>query len=164
MRNYIYRVFVVLVVLIIHNTIFKFFSISGIRPDLLLLVTLYAAFKYGSMEGQITGFVAGLGMDIFSGGLFGVGAFTKTLIGFVSGMFKKRIYSENVLIILVYIFIASFFNGIIFIIMNKIFMSNSINFWDYIYRILLIEIVYNCVVGVFLFALFEKLDRVFRRN
>ncbi len=164
MRNYLYRIFVVLVVLIVHNTVFKFFAISGIRPDLPLLITLFVAFKYGSMEGQITGFAAGFGMDIFSGGLFGVGAFTKTLIGFVSGVFRKKIYSENVLIIIVYIFIASFFNGIIFLFMNKIFLPGSVDFWDYIYRILLIEIVYNCLVGVFLFMLFEKLDRVFRRN
>lgn len=164
MRNYIYRVFLILIVLIIHNTVFKFLAISGIRPDLPLIITLFAAFKYGSMEGQVTGFFAGFGMDVFSGGLFGVGAFTKTLIGFVAGAFKKKIYSENVLVILVYIFIASFFNGIIFIIMNKIFLPGSVGFWDYIYRILLIEIVYNCVVGVFLFSIFEKLDRIFRRS
>lgn len=164
MKNYIYRIFLILIILILHNTVFKFFAISGIRPDLPLLITLFAAFKYGSMEGQITGFAAGLGMDIFSSHLFGVNAFTKTLVGFVSGAFRKKIYSENALVILVYIFIASFFNGIIFLILNKIFQPQGLAFWDYIIKVLLIEIIYNCVVGVILFYIFDKLDNSFRRS
>jgi rod shape-determining protein MreD len=143
--------------------VFKFFAISGVRPDLPLIITLYAAFKYGSMERQVTGFIAGLGMDSFSSHLFGVNAFTKTLIGFTAGAFRKKIYSENILVVLVYIFIASCFNGIIFLILNKIFLPQAVAFWDYIVKVLLLEIVYNCVVGVMMFALFEKMDRAFRR-
>jgi rod shape-determining protein MreD len=116
------------------------------------------------MEGQVTGFVSGLGMDLFSSHLFGVNAFTKTLIGFIAGAIKKKIYSENIVIILVYIFIASFFNGILFLILNKIFQPQIIAFWDYIINVLLLEILYNCVVGVILFVVFERLDRTFRRS
>ena len=164
MRRYIYRVFLILVITIIHNTIFKSLSIAGIRPDLLLIITLFAAFKYGSMEGQITGFISGFAMDIFSSQLFGVNAFTKTIIGFAAGHFQKRIYSENAPTILLFIFISSFFNGLIFAIMNIIFRPNAIDFWNYIVSVLLIEMVYNCIVGFIFFIIFEKLDRVFCRS
>jgi len=130
----------------------------------MLLLTLYTAFKYGSMEGQITGFLSGFGMDIFSGGLFGVHAFTKTVIGFTIGSFQKRIYTENVPTILLFIFIASFFNGLVFALMNVIFMPVLIKFWDYIINILIFEMLYNCVVGLILFLILERLDRVFVKN
>jgi rod shape-determining protein MreD len=125
---------------------------------------MFVAFKYGSMEAQVTGFISGLGMDIFSIHLFGVNAFTKTIVGFFAGLFRKRIYSENAMVIIIYIFIGSFFNGIIFALSNLIFKTGAISFWNYIYGTLIIEMLYNCVIGVPLFFLFEKSDKAFRRE
>ena len=70
---------------VVQVTLLSQFSISGARPDVVLLVVLASAFVYGPDDGAIVGFSAGLALDVFLSTPFGFTAFTYTVVGYAVG-------------------------------------------------------------------------------
>lgn len=66
-------------------------SIDFIHPDLILIILVFFALKYGQIQGTLLGFVFGFLFDFISGGIVGSSMFSKTLSGFIAGYF----YDEN---------------------------------------------------------------------
>lgn len=61
----------------------------GAYPDLVLLYLTWIALRFGRMPGMLSGFGLGLVMDALYG-TWGIHAFTKTLIGFLVGLFPAE--------------------------------------------------------------------------
>jgi rod shape-determining protein MreD len=73
-------------------------SVSGITPDLPLIVTVFVALQRGPAAGCLAGFVAGFLQDMAGGGLIGVQALTKALAGFMMGLLVGRFWVSNPLV------------------------------------------------------------------
>jgi len=54
--------------------------------NLVLVALIYLALAYGPVAGLLAGTAGGLVQDSLAGGIIGVGAFSKTLVGFVIGL------------------------------------------------------------------------------
>jgi len=63
-----------------------------IVPDFLLLAVVIAGLGRGVLWGVVTGFLLGLVQDSFAPVNFGVNAFSKVLIGFISGLIGGRVF------------------------------------------------------------------------
>lgn len=96
MRKIFFYPVTAIIFLIIQVVVFKHFKIQGVYPDIFLLGTIYFALKHGCATGMNFGFFSGLLQDTFLIGLFGANALVKTLIGFVVGLLKKKIYEDNI--------------------------------------------------------------------
>lgn len=83
--------------------------------DLPLLVTVYFGLQRAPVLGMVTGMLAGLGGDAVSGGIVGVGGFSKTLIGYLVGAASVRLSLENPLARLAVVAVASAANTVIFV-------------------------------------------------
>ena len=70
-------------------------TVSGVTPDLPLIVTVFVALRRGPEIGCITGFFAGFLQDVASGGLIGVQALTKALAGFAMGLLVGRFWVSS---------------------------------------------------------------------
>ncbi|WP_297277585.1 rod shape-determining protein MreD [uncultured Brachyspira sp.] len=68
----------------------------GAKPDLLLIFLSFIAFRYGSFDGMIYGFVIGLLQDIVSSATFGSYAMIFLNIGFFVGFFNSRIFIKQI--------------------------------------------------------------------
>ncbi len=66
-----------------------FLSIDEYRPDLLLILALFAGFRFGHVSGAMLGFYAGLLQDLMTGFL-GIHALAKTLAGYGVYYFSNR--------------------------------------------------------------------------
>lgn len=66
------------------------------KPDILLVFIAFIAFRYGAFEGMIYGFIAGLGEDIISSGLFASNALVFLNVGFFIGLFNNKIFSGEI--------------------------------------------------------------------
>jgi rod shape-determining protein MreD len=53
--------------------------------DLVLIVVIYLSLTSGPTTGVVAGTVAGLVQDALSGGVMGIGALAKTIVGFAAG-------------------------------------------------------------------------------
>ena len=88
------RTFVILAVFgggLAHATLGQALRIADVAPDIPLIVVVLLALRRGPEFGCGAGFVAGLLQDAASGGLLGVQAFTKAVIGFVIGAVGGRL-------------------------------------------------------------------------
>jgi rod shape-determining protein MreD len=76
---------------IAHATLGPTLRIADVAPDIPLIVVVLLALRRGPEFGSAAGFMAGLLQDAASGGLLGVQALTKALIGFGIGALGGRL-------------------------------------------------------------------------
>jgi len=74
-----------------HATLTPLFSVAGVTPDLPLIMIILLSLRRGPEFGCLTGFVTGLLQDAAGGGLIGVQALTKAVIGFGIGVAGARL-------------------------------------------------------------------------
>ena len=77
-----------------HATLTPMISVAGVTPDLPLIMVILLALRRGPEFGCVAGFVTGLLQDATGGGLIGVQALTKGLIGFGIGVAGGRLPSK----------------------------------------------------------------------
>ena len=58
--------------------------------NLVLVAVVYAALAFGPVTGLLAGTAGGLAQDALAGGIVGIGGLTKTLVGFVVGVFGTQ--------------------------------------------------------------------------
>ena len=100
-----------ILLLILQTTWLSFFPIQRIRPDLLLIFTLYLAFLFPPFLGGILAFFMGYLMDLFSGNTLGLYAFSRTIVFFATQFLKERFYLEGFPFQFLFAFIFSILEG-----------------------------------------------------
>jgi rod shape-determining protein MreD len=108
-----YYIGLLILILIIQSTRFDFWSIYGIKPDLILLLLFVISFRDGSVTGTVFGFIGGLTQDFFSNGLLGSGAFAKSLWGYLIGKSDKRFDTNSMVVQISLLFCISICDGLL---------------------------------------------------
>src|SRR5207248_11416570 len=88
------RTFLAIAVLgggVAHATVGSALRIADVAPDIPLIVVVLLALRRGPEFGCAAGFLAGLLQDVAAGGLIGVQALTKALVGFGIGTAGGRL-------------------------------------------------------------------------
>ena len=80
--------------MVVQTSVLRFFTIGGIKPDLVLVIVVYLGLMKGADVGCGSGFLFGLIEDAYSL-YFGANALTKTIVGFVCGIAGKRLYTQS---------------------------------------------------------------------
>lgn len=70
----------------------------GLIPDLLLLVVMSYGLLKGPTYGMTLGFIGGFATDFIGGGILGVNALSKMVIGLLCGVLEKTIFKDNLLV------------------------------------------------------------------
>ncbi len=105
-------------------------------PDLILLLVIYTAFTYGTVQGIISGFFSGLMFDFLSISPFGLHAFIFTSIGFMYGLLYGKYNVQAALFPYFFGFLGTCFKAVIVMVLYFLFGSiihiydlNSSVFW-----------------------------------
>ncbi len=159
MRNKVYRLFLILILLLFWIQIFPSLAILGQKPDLLLILTLFVSQKKGVMEGQLTGFFSGLSQDIFCIELFGIHSFTKLIVGYLVGLIHKNFIADRVGFQFILGLIGGLVHGLLYILAKAIFGSIDLAF--YIKKSLWINILYTALLTPILFMVLEFFEKRF---
>ncbi len=93
----IYYSIALLTICVVQLSFFFLISISGVTPDLLILLTIWITLAEGHFFGLFAGFFIGLFFDFVSMNLVGVNALTKTIVAFVAGLFYKEGEFNNII-------------------------------------------------------------------
>ncbi len=160
MPRWITIILVSLLLLLLQTTVVRFMAIDSIAPDLLLLWTVIAGIRYGQIAGTTTGFGTGVLLDLLSGadGMLGLGAFAKTVAGFLAGYFYNENKTEQTLGSYRFLLISG---GIAFVhnlLYFAIFLQGSgIRWWNAVLFYGIPGMVYTTAVGVLpMFAIARK--------
>lgn len=139
------------------TTIFHFIELSGVVPNLLLIVTMSFGLMRGRREGLLVGFFSGLLIDIFFGSVMGPYAFIYMTLGYINGFFHRIYYVEDVLLPMIMITLNDFiYNLLIYVIFFM--LRNKLNFGDYLFNVILPEMMYTIIITLFFYKLLVRIN------
>jgi rod shape-determining protein MreD len=137
---------------LLQSTVFvDVLSIEEIKPDLLLIVIAFVAFKYGGMAGQLAGFAAGIFQEFFSPALLGSYAFVFTVVGYGISFVQHKMSVDNYITSALIVFIATIIKGLMFGFLALFFGEISVMYGSYIVSGFLLELVLNPLFAIPLF-------------
>ena len=105
--RYVLLVVMFLLSLILPGTVFHFWAWSGIKPDLLMLLTIYMAMHHRLSTSVLWGLGAGLLEDLYLGRYIGMYALTLAVVAFLSFWLAERWYRDNFLLTTFMVFIVT---------------------------------------------------------
>ena len=127
-----------MLLLILQTTWLSYFPIQWIRPDVLLIFTLYLAFIFPPVLGGILAFFIGYLMDVFSGNTLGFYTFSRTLVFFATQFLKERFYLEGFSFQFLFAFIFSILEGgLILVLINGLEPVSFGNLYSSLFTFLL---------------------------
>ncbi len=130
-------------------------AVQGVTPDFLLITVSTAGFILGPMSGQIAGFATGIFVDILSGGLLGMSAFTYTFIGYAIGMVGQRVYGRSILISTTLVFFVTLLKALLLTVIAALFLKPGY-FGFFSNGRVFLEAVFNCLFTPPLFFIVTK--------
>ncbi|MGA1864384.1 MAG: rod shape-determining protein MreD [bacterium] len=143
-----YYTCLLIIILIIQSTRFDFWSIYGVKPDLVLLFLLLVSFREGSITGTVFGFIGGLAQDFFSNSLLGSGAFAKSLWGYLAGKSNQRLDTHSIVVQTGLLFCISILDGLLINGLTGI-LRHPVSFKGRIAYFIVFQAIYNCLIWPF---------------
>lgn len=145
-------------VLLIQITIIPLVSISGVAPDLILIILVYYSITRGQLYGTALGTFYGILIDLITGSLLGSSMLSKTLAGFTAGYFfgegKKElnVYTYNFSLI---VFLCAMIDTVVFSFFSAFDLQS--NLFSLLFEQSLLPALYTGVASIlFIFSPFRR--------
>jgi len=143
---------------VLQTTTFQTLSFANIAPNLLIIVVASFGLMRGKTEGMYIGFFSGLLIDIFFGFYLGVYALLYMYVGFVTGLFQKRYYPEDIKLPLLIISASDLISNLIIYLV--LFLTRKrYDFGYYFGNVIVPELVYTTIITIFLYLLLLKINQ-----
>jgi rod shape-determining protein MreD len=157
MKRFVPLLLAGILLLIFQTTWLSFFPVQRIRPDLLLIFTLYLAFLFPPFLGGILAFFLGYLMDLFSGNTLGLYAFSRTIVFFATQFLKERFYLEGFSFQFLFAFLFSILEGgLLLVLINGLDPGSFENLYLSSLTFLLPQSFCTGLAALLLFPLFKK--------
>ena len=102
------------------TTFLSFIPIQRIRPDFMLIFTLYLGFSTAPVPGAILTFFMGYLVDLFSGNTLGLYAFPRPLLFDGAYLLKSKFYVEGFSSHFIFVFLSACFDGLIILLLSTL--------------------------------------------
>ena len=129
-------------------------TIWGLAPQLLLVLTVSIAARFGPVRGMFMGFFWGLFLDMLAGRLFGANAFALTLVAYGTGSARRQVDLLGVAPQSVAVFVLTWAYFLIIGLLGFLFLKTFI--WVG-WAPFLLDPIYNCFVALMLFIFWEPM-------
>jgi rod shape-determining protein MreD len=165
MKRIVFFVFLGVVVLTLQTALLRFFPIQRLRPDFMLIFTLYLGFSSPPILGAILGFFMGYFVDLFSGNTFGLYTFSRPILFYGAYLFKSKFYMEGFLSHFIFVFLAAFLDGaLILMFITLLSPEPLLGFYPSFLLSLFPQSIVTALITPLLFALFEKGSILFAKK
>lgn len=159
-KKALFYFFFIVLFLLFQTTLLQYLAIYGVTPNILVVFIIVTALLRADCEGSVVGFFAGLSLDLMFGDVIGFYALLGLYLGLAVGVTNKKIFRDNILIVVFFTFVYSVaYESMVYIVNN--IMSGDVKLLYALTRTILPESAYNCVVAVLLFPLVMKAGRWF---
>lgn len=109
------NVLLIVLALMVQSTFFGRMQIWNVRPDLGMLVLIFAAGGASTAECTLYGFLLGFLQDVYSPEFLGYNAFTMSLLGFLLGILRETLTVENYGVKTLVTFLACLLHDLIYL-------------------------------------------------
>lgn len=147
---------------LLQTTLLAHVAVRGAVPDLSLVVLLFIATRKGSLVGEVGGFVSGLLEDFLSLSPLGLHALLKTVMGYLYGLMRGKVFVDPILMPLLLAVTATIAKRGIAVLVMLLFANGAepvvwgVTGW--------VELGYNAVLAPFVFALMGLLPLYQKRR
>lgn len=158
MRRKIVLAVLILTAFLLQTTVFQFFTVASVAPNLLLLLTSSFGLMRGKKEGLWVGFFCGLSIDLFYGNLFGFYALLYMYMGYMSGFFCKVFYDEDIKVPMVLIAVSDLVYSILVYVLQFL-LRVRLDFGVYLQHIILPEMLYTMILSLVVYRLLFRINQ-----
>jgi len=157
MRRILFPLFLGILFLTLQTTLLKSLPVQSIRPDIVLILTLYLGLSYPLISGGILAFFMGYLMDLFSGNVLGLYTFSRPLIFYIAQLFKGRFYLEGILSQFLFVFLSALVEGLLILVLLNGLNPNPLgNLYPMLFTVLLPQSFFTGLITPILFFLLNK--------
>lgn len=157
MRRVFLPLFLGILFLTLQTTLLMSLPIQRIRPDIVLILTLYLGLSYPPISGGILAFFMGYLMDLFSGNVLGLYSLSRPLIFYLAQIFKDRVYLEGFLSQFLFVFLSAVVEGFLLLILFSGLNPSPLgNLYPLLFTVLLPQSFSTALITPILFPLFRR--------
>ena len=163
MRRILTIFFLITISFLLQSTVLSIYSINGMAPNLMLVLTMSFGIMRGRREGMITGLFCGFLYDVFYGSLLGPYMLLFLVIGYLNGSFHKDFLMEDIMLP-VFIIIADDF---IFCFVQYVFyflLRNRTNLLFYIVNVFLPQILFTVIATIIIYRLYVVINKALKKK
>lgn len=158
MKRFIVYFLEILFCYLLQTTLYRFFSLADIMPNLLLILIVSVAYMRGRMLGLTIGLFSGLLVDLlYASYVVGVRALLFMLLGYFIGYLNKYFQEDDYTLPIVIIAVSDLVYNF-FYYATEFLLRGRMNFLFYMRRIALPEMIYTIVIAIFLYKLFHVIN------
>ena len=140
-------------------TLAPYIEISGVHPDLVLVLVVSWIVLRGLEEGLLWAFIAGVSLDMLSGAPFGVFTLTMLVVAWLVSLFHGRIFGSSIVLPLSLIFpLSLLFNGLALFLLAV--LGRPIAWSDVFFSKLVPVAIFNTMMMMPVFPLLYLLNRL----
>jgi len=159
MRRILLPLLLGVIFLTLQTTLLASLPIQRIRPDIILILTLYLGLFYSPISGGILALFMGFFMDLFSGNSFGLYTLSRPLIFYVAQFFKGRFYLENFSSQFLFVFIFGLVEGLVLLILLSVLNPRPLgHLYPLFFTLLLPQSFFTGLIAPILFFLIRKIS------
>lgn len=129
-----------LVCLFLNGIVFSRLNIAGIRPDMIMAMTVSLGILIGSTRTQFICGGIGLLLDIIAGRFIGLNCAIYVIAGLVAGTFFRKFYTDNVVFPAFSAMILAFFRE------NMLALFSAISGTHFNYALMLVAYMIPCAI------------------
>lgn len=134
---------------------FTWFTISGVMPNLFVVLVLFIGLFIGKKLGLVFGLLFGIYLDLLLGKAVGISGVMLGLIGLIGEYLDKNFSKDSRITIMLIVGALTAFYEIVSYFLSYVVFSTQIEIMSFI-RILVIEIIYNIILTVIFYPLIQK--------
>ncbi|NMB08695.1 MAG: rod shape-determining protein MreD [Tissierellia bacterium] len=154
--NFITIFLIIIINFIIQSTILPSLRILGVAPNTGLIIIVLISLLRGKTVGSIVGILIGLLQDIIFSTVIGVNGIIYFFIAYIIGMNEEKLAKDNILIPILLSFFATMFYHLLYYLF-MFFLGHSINFYAFFKKIVLLEMLYNGLLSILFYKLFNEI-------
>jgi len=160
-------VLIFIIIYLLQANLFSWFNISGVKPNLFVILILTIGLFAGKSIGTAFGTFFGFFLDLLMEKSIGISITMLGTVGFIGGYLSKNFSKDSRITILTMIAITTFIYEIGIIFLNFVINHAQIGLW-YLTKTLIIEIIYNSIISIIIYPLIIKfgyiIEETFRTN
>lgn len=169
----------IIICFVIQSSMFRFFSLANIMPNLLLILIVSTAYMRGRMAGLLTGFFSGLLVDLMYGSfiignnslsgeyvsypIIGIHALLYLLIGYFIGYINRFYSNDDYTLPLIITAVSSFVYKFIYYVIEFL-LRGRLNFVYYLRRFIIPEVIYTVAASIFVYKLLHMINHRLNRK
>lgn len=145
---------VFIIIYLLQASFFTKFTLAGIMPNLIIILTLFIGLYIGRSSGIIYGIIFGIFIDIWIGTNIGITSICLAIIGFIGGIFDKNFAKDSRITLILMIAICTILYEILVCALKFFITGINLEMIPFL-KILGVEVIYNMILAIILYPLIK---------